>query len=56
MREHGRIRIRQLAQVNQLNEEWVNVWLEQMEQSIERLYGKASEIAIERMNDPFPAR
>jgi hypothetical protein len=55
VREHGRTYVRQLAQANQLSEDWVNAWLEQMEQSIKRLDGKASEIATERMNYPFPS-
>jgi Protein of unknown function (DUF4238) len=55
VREHGRNHVRKLAQVIQLSEKWVNAWLEQMEQSIERLDGRASEIAIERMNYPFPS-
>jgi hypothetical protein len=55
VREHGRIQVRQLAEANQLSEEWVSTWLEQMEHSIERLDGKAWEIATERTNQPFPS-
>jgi hypothetical protein len=55
VREHGHTQIRLFAQANRRSEEWVNAWLTQMGQSIEKLDGKAPQEAIERMNNPFPS-
>ncbi len=55
VREHGRSQIRQFVEANQRSEAWEKAWLEQMERSIEKLHGKPSEEAIERMNNPFPS-
>jgi hypothetical protein len=56
VREHGREFVSQITASGLRGEEWAKSWLEQMENSIERLDGKASDVAIERMNDPFPSQ
>jgi hypothetical protein len=56
VRQHGLAFVRQITSAGLRSDEWAKSWLTQMELSMQRLDGKASDVAIERMNNPFPSQ